>query len=246
MNKVQHNIMQAIILAGGKGERLRPFTEDCPKGMVKIEGKPILEYQIEWLKKNGIKKIIFACGYLSEKIKEYFGDGKDFGLKFVYSVEVEPLGRGGALKFAWKYLSPNEQIIATNGDIYTEIDLSKVIGVHNSKKKVLATMCLFKYKSPYGVVWVDENSQLVTSFDEKREMPYWVNGGVYVFNYEMVNYLPDKGDHEVTTFPELAERKLLQAYTSNEYWKGIDTVKDMNEFAVDSRSLPLAKKLIKV
>jgi len=237
--------MQAIILSGGKGERLRPFTDSCPKGMVIIEGKPILEYQIEWLKKYGVKEIIFACGYLSEKIKEYFGDGSKFGFKAIYSVEEEPLGRGGALKKAWQYVNEGKQVIATNGDIYTEMDLSMVINVHKKKKDILATMCLFPYNSPYGIVRVDEKG-FVSDFEEKRKLPYWINGGVYIFEYEMKDYLPDQGDHEVATFPELAKRKLLFAHKSTDYWRGIETVKDMNEFALDSKVLPLAKKLIKV
>ena len=93
--------MKAIILSGGKGERLRPFTENCPKGMIQIEGKPILHYQIEWLKKSGVTEVIFACGYLNEKIREYFGDGWKLGIKADYSIEEKPLGRGGAIKKAW-------------------------------------------------------------------------------------------------------------------------------------------------
>ena len=229
--------MKAIVLAGGKGERLRPFTNECPKGMVQIEGKPILEYQIEWLKKYGVKEVIFACGYLSEKIKEYFGDGKKFGIKCHYSVEDEPLGRGGALKKAWHYLvDDGEPVIATNGDIYTELDLSEMVNFHKSKKNILVTMCLIPYKSPYGVIRVSDDD-LITGFDEKRKLPYWINGGVYVFNYDAVNHLPEKGDHETLTFPKLAEKKLLMGYKSNAYWRSIETVKDLNEVARERASV---------
>ena len=223
--------MKAIILSGGKGERLRPFTNECPKGMVQIEGKPILEYQIEWLKKYGVKEVIFACGYLSEKIKEYFEDGKKFGIRCHYSIEDEPLGRGGALKKAWQYIKDDkEPVIATNGDIYTELDLREMISLHKSTKDILVTMCLIPYKSPYGVVRIGDDG-LVMGFDEKRKLPYWINGGVYIFNHEVVNHLPEKGDHETLTFPDLAKRKLLQGYKSNAYWRSIETVKDLNEVA---------------
>ena len=232
--------MQAIILAGGKGERLSPFTNDCPKGMLEIDGKPILEYQLEWLKKYGVTKVVFACGHLSEVIKNYFGNGKRFSLEIDYSIEEEPLGRGGAIKKAWEKISTGEPIIVTNGDIYTEMDLSLVIKAHKEKKTVLATICLFPYKSPYGIVRLNENG-LVDDFGEKRTLPYWVNGGIYIFDQEVKHYLPDKGDHETTTFPELAKRKLMQGYKSHDYWKGIDTVKDLNEFSSDKKYLLLVK-----
>ncbi|KAF0190263.1 MAG: nucleotidyl transferase [bacterium] len=117
--------MQAIILAGGRGERLSPFTNTRPKGMLEIEGKPILEYQLEWLKKHKVKRVVFACGYLSEVIKEHFGDGGKYSLEIDYSIEKTPLGRGGALKKAWEKILPGGLVIATNGDIYTEMDLQR-------------------------------------------------------------------------------------------------------------------------
>ena len=116
---------QALILCGGKGERLNSLTVKCPKGMINVEGKPILEYQIEWLKRHGVEHIIFACGYLHEQIQNYFGDGKKFSLGIDYSIEEQQLGRGGAIKKAWSKLKPNERVIITNGDIYTEMDLKK-------------------------------------------------------------------------------------------------------------------------
>lgn len=235
--------MQAIVLAGGKGERLSPFTNNCPKGMIKIEGKPILEYQIEWLKKYGVNKIIFACGYLHEKIKEYFGDGSKFGLKVEYSVEKEPLGRGSAIKIAWELASKESPIIVTNGDIYTQMDLNEAIIEHKKqreKRNIIATICLFPYKSPYGIVRLNVDN-LIDSFDEKRTLPYWVNGGIYIFEEKVKDYLPDKGDHEISTFIELAKGKLMFGYKSYDYWKGIDTVKDLNEFVIDVKALQLVK-----
>lgn len=229
--------MQAIILAGGKGERLSPFTNTCPKGMIKIEGKPILEYQLEWLKKYNVKRVIFACGYLSEVIKEHFGNGKKYSLEIDYSIEEMPLGRGGALKKAWEKISEG-LVIATNGDIYTKMDLSRVISAHNESKArgTIATICLFPYKSPYGIVRVN-NDGLVVDFQEKRTLPYYVNGGIYIFEQEVRNYLPDIGDHETTTFVELARKKLMFGYKSSDYWRGIDTVKDLNEFTYEKKAL---------
>ena len=226
--------MRAIILSGGKGERLRPFTDECPKGMIKVEGKPILEYQIEWLKQYGITEIIFACGYKNEVIKDYFKDGKELSVKIDYSVESEPLGRGGAIKKAWNMIADEKAVIVMNGDVYTEMDLNKAINAHKEKQGILATICLFPYKSPYGIVRMD-NFGLVTSFEEKRTLPYWVNGGIYIFEHAVKTYLPDCGEHELMTFPELAGRGVLFGYKSLDYWKGIDTVKDMQEFVSDKK-----------
>lgn len=242
----EENIKSAIILAGGKGERLSPFTNNCPKGMLKIDGKPILEYQIEWLKKYEIKKIIFACGYLHEVIRDYFGDGKKFSVNIDYSIEDEPLGRGGAIKKAWELIKSNELIIALNGDVYTEMDLNKVIKSHIENKDIIATICLFPYKSPYGIVRLDKDG-MVESFEEKRTLPYWVNGGIYIFESDVIKYLPQKGDHETTTFPELAKKGLISGYKCLDYWKGIDTVKDLNEFSFDKKnSLPSLRKIVSV
>lgn len=232
--------MQSIILSGGKGQRLTPFTNTCPKGMLKIEDKPILEYQIEWLKKYGVKKIVFACGYLSEVIQDYFGNGDRFSIQIEYSIEKEPLGRGGAIKKAWDKITTDEPIVALNGDIITEMDLKKMLDAHYGQKNILGTICMVPYKSPYGIVRVDELG-IVQSFEEKRSLPYWVNGGIYIFETGIKSYLPDKGEHETETFPILAKERKLYGYKSNDYWKGIDTVKDLNEFAADTEKLQFVK-----
>ena len=225
--------MQSIIISGGKGERLGSVTKSCPKGMVEIAGKPLLEYQINWLKNSGVEKIVFACGYLHEQIQDYFKDGKKFSIDIDYSVENEPLGRGGAIKQAWGKLNPNEKVVVTNGDIYTALDLVKTVNAHVKKvkeKSIKGTVCLFTFKSQYGIVKTDKND-LIEKFEEKPTLPFWINGGVYVFEHDVKDHLPDKGDHETTTFPEFAKSGLLYGYRSNEYWKSIETVKDINEFA---------------
>ena len=228
--------MQAILLCGGKGERLDPLTSFCPKGMVRVNGKPLLEYQLQWLKGQGIKKIVFACGYLNKEIQNYFEDGKDFLLDINYSVEDEQLGRGGAIKKAWEMLSPCERFIVTNGDIYTELDLKKVISFHNSQNNCKATICLFPYKSSYGIVNFNDNNQ-VERFEEKPTLPFWINGGIYIFDYDLKKYFLDRGDHETTVFPTLLEKKLLYCYKSTEYWKSIETVKDLTEFSLNKQAL---------
>jgi len=220
--------MYAIVLAGGLGLRLRPLTNRKPKPMVEILRKPILEYQIEWLKSQGVDNFVIACGYKHEKIVKYFGDGEKLGVRIQYSVEKEKLGTGGGIKQALNYVDENEEdIIVTNGDIITTIDLKPMIEYHK-ETNFMATMLLVPFKSPYGIVDVDETSR-IRGFREKPELPYWINGGVYIIKRNIVDFLPDRGDIEKETFPVLAEKGLLGSYKSRGFWRAIDTIKDLSE-----------------
>ncbi len=147
--------MHAIVLAGGKGERLRPFTEDRPKPMVEIMGIPMLSYQLQWLQGQGVTDVVISCGYRHEVIQTYFGDGERLGLRITYAVEQEPLGRGGALRFAFQSVPEREDVvIATNGDVITNLRLSPVLEAHR-RRKMLATLVLAPFVSQYGIVEVD-------------------------------------------------------------------------------------------
>ena len=222
--------MYALVLAGGKGERLRPLTSDRPKPMVPIGGKPILEYQLEWLRREGVTDVVILCGYLQEVISSYFGDGSRWGLRIVYSVETEPLGRGGALKKGFRLVPPDVPfVIATNGDNVTDQPLAPLIRSHR-RTRVDATLMLAPLVSPFGIARVGRGSR-IRGFDEKPRLPYWINAGVYVLSPKFFEDLPDKGDHETTLFPQLAECGKLYGYRSNAYWKGIDTLKDLSEAA---------------
>ncbi|HXF81866.1 MAG TPA: nucleotidyltransferase family protein [bacterium] len=220
--------MQAIILAGGKGERLRPFTEDRPKCMVEILGVPLLGYQLQWLSAQGITDIIISCGYRHEAIQNYFGSGEKWGVTLRYSVESQPLGRGGALRLAFGLLAPGEDLcLATNGDVVTNVRLKPLVAAHR-QLGVLATVVLAPFISPYGVVEVDAEDHIV-AFHEKPELPYWMNAGIYVLSRQVEPLLPTLGDHEDSTFPTLARERQLGAYKSRAYWRSVDTVKDVTE-----------------
>lgn len=225
--------MKAIILAGGKGERLRPYTNDRPKGMVEILGVPLLAYQVRWLRANGIEGILFSCGYRHEVIRNYFGDGSRWGVTIEYVVEETPLGRGGGMKLAFSHLSPEDDpVVVTNGDVITNFPLRQMIAEHRASG-AMGTIYLAPYFSPFGIVEVDADRR-VLGFQEKPELPYWINGGVYVLNRAIYDFLPDRGDHEVETFPLLARRGQLRAFCSRAYWQSVDTVKDLS---VTSREL---------
>jgi len=216
----------ALIIAGGQGERLRPLTTDRPKPMVPIAGRPILEHQIEWLHGEGVTNIILLCGYRSDVIRRHFGDGSKHGVQIEYSIEEEPLGRGGALRQGSALLPAGEQVvIATNGDILTDQQLAPILQRHR-RKNATATVMLTPLLSPYGVVKVARDSH-IESFDEKPVLPYWINAGVYVLSREFFELLPTRGDHEDSTFPELSRRKELYGFKSNAYWRAVDSFKDI-------------------
>ncbi len=222
--------MYAIVLAGGKGERLRPFTEDRPKPMVEIMGVPMLGYQLQWLQGQGVTDAVISCGYRHEVIEAYFGGGERLGLRISYVVEQDPLGRGGALRLALGRIPENEEaVIATNGDVITNLRLAPVLEMHRSRR-MIATVVLTPFVSPYGIVEIDGDDR-VTHFQEKPELPYWINAGIYVLSPAIREHLPERGDHETTTFPALARSGKLGAYKSQAYWRGVDTIKDVNEVA---------------
>lgn len=224
--------MQAILLAGGKGERLRPFTADRPKAMVEVLGVPLLGYQLQWLQAQAVTDIIISCGYRHEVIEDYFGTGEKWGVRIQYAVEAQPLGRGGALKLAFGLLREGEDVcLATNGDVLTNVRIKPLLQAHR-ESGCLATVVLAPFISPYGIVEVDADDRVV-AFHEKPELPYWVNAGIYVLAREIERLLPDQGDHEDTTFPRLAAERNLGAFKSRSYWRAVDTMKDLSEVQKD-------------
>ena len=227
--------MYALVLAGGKGERLRPLTEDRPKPMILLAGKPILEYHLTWLRDNGVTHALLLGGYRADVIQDYFGDGRRWGLSLDYSLEDEPLGRGGAFKLAFSRVPPSEELlIGTNGDVLCNQPLAPILRAHRTSGAV-ATVMLTRFVSPYGIVRVARDGRIIR-FEEKPRLPHWINAGLYVLSRPFFDLLPDLGDHEDTVFPLLAERGQLRAYRARGYWRSIDTVKDLTEAA---RDLPL-------
>jgi NDP-sugar pyrophosphorylase family protein len=192
--------LYALIIAGGEGERLRPLTDDRPKNMVPVAGRPIVDRQLDWLREGGVTDVVFLCRYKAEVLQAHVDDGSKFGLRAHYSIEPEPLGRGGALKLAYALVPADAPfVIACNGDILTDQPLDELIAFHQTKRAV-ATIMLAPLRSPYGIVDVADDGQ-IQSFVEKPILPLWVNAGVYVFSREFFALLPDKGDHETTALP---------------------------------------------
>lgn len=220
-------VKSAIILSGGKGERLRPYTNDRPKPMVEVGGNPILSYALKQLKEAGVDEVVFACSYQREILQEHVGDGSRYGVRAKYSVEETPLGRGGGIKQAMKMLDEGwENTVVINGDNLWKLNVSELMK-KQEENAALATLVVVPLKSPYGIVEFNESDE-VLGFKEKPVLPHWVNAGIYIFSKEIESLLPDEGDHEVETFPKLPPDKFL-VYKSTDYWRGVDTVKDLTE-----------------
>ncbi|VFJ15477.1 nucleotidyltransferase family protein [Candidatus Nitrosocosmicus franklandus] len=218
--------MKAVILAGGFGKRLKPITDNRPKPMIEILGKPIIEWQIRLLSKNNIREIIICVGYLKEQIINHIASGNKFNVNVAYMVEEEPLGTGGALKNTQSLLKDEKNgFFMINGDILTNLDFSAL-----SHKNEFNSLAVVPLRSPFGIV--DFNEQLyVTGFKEKPNiLDKWINAGVYFFNQEIFNYLPDKGNIETTALPAMAnEQKLKAKKFEKSFWKSIDSHKDIEE-----------------
>jgi NDP-sugar pyrophosphorylase family protein len=231
-------IRQAVILAGGQGTRLRPYTDSVPKVMIQIAGRCIIDHQLHWLAAAGVTDVVVSAGHLSEVLIDHLA-GHDQPVRIETVVEDEPLGRGGGLKHAGKRLpDPAQPWYALNGDIWTRFDLRELAARHASQQAV-ATIALARPRLPWGVVDVDDAGR-VTDFVEAPPSPYSINAGVYAFAPDILDLLPDVGDHERSTFPELARQRRLAGFTIEGYWRAIDTAKDIAEAAKELGSAAAA------
>jgi mannose-1-phosphate guanylyltransferase len=220
--------MQALILAGGEGTRLRPLTIHTPKPVVPIVNRPFLHYQIEILKRAQIKEITLSLSYQPNKIADIFGDGEEDGLKIHYTVEQSPLGTAGAYKNAREHLT--QTTVVFNGDILTDIDIAGVIAYHR-ERNAAATIVLTPVENPsaYGLVETESDGR-VRRFLEKPKLEEitcnTINAGVYVLEPHILDYIPagDKFSFEYQLFPALlANNEPFYAYTWEGYWLDIGT-----------------------
>lgn len=197
--------MKALILAGGFGTRLRGIIEDKPKSMAPVANRPFLVYLTLQLKEQGLTDIVLCIGYRGEQIEKYFDDGSRWGVHIAYSQEKEPLGTGGAMNLA-EGLIRGENFLVMNGDSFLDVDLNGLVEFH-LEREALATMALVEVKDParYGTVEINERGE-IESFGEKGKSSRskLVNGGVYVLNREIFEYIPEgKVSLEKEVFPKL-------------------------------------------
>lgn len=232
--------MKAVILAGGFGKRLRPLTEKLPKPMLPVADKPILYWQLKWLKHHGIRDVVLCVGYLREKVQEKIEDGRRYGVKVSYVVEEEPLGTGGALMNAHDALSDEEVFLMINGDILTDLNPLQVASAIN---EAVGAIALVPLPSPYGIVNFDSEGKIRAFVEKPKIKGSWINAGVYAFTQEIFNYLPQKGDVERTAFPRLAEEGKLRAATfPDSFWISIDSHKDLEEASKRVPNVPVFKE----
>ena len=218
---------QAVILAGGQATRLRPYTDDRPKPLVEVAGTTIFEHQVRWLAAGGVQHVVVSCGYRADVFSRFVAETA-LPVEVTIMVEDQPLGRGGGLKFGAQNLPfPGEGWFGLNGDVLTDAPL-RDIREHHVTGGATATVAVARFKCPYGVLDLGDDGR-VQRFVESRLLPYWINAGIYAFQPEVVELLPDRGDHEDSTFPELSREGRLLAFRIPGYWKGIDTAKDLRD-----------------
>ena len=225
--------MQALILAGGLGTRLRPITHKIPKHMVKIGDKPFLEHLIIMLKKNGINDIVLCVGYLFGQIRDYFGDGKKFGVNIKYSAEKNLMGTGGAIKLAEKYLQDDFFVIY--GDSYLELDYGRLMQFHKKINKT-GVLAVYNNKSKTFVknnVEIDRHGY-VAGYNKKnqgKKMNY-VDAGVLVFKKSILKHIPSnkKISLEEDIFPKLIKMNGLHSFKSKNRFYDVGTMQRLKVF----------------
>lgn len=224
--------MDAVILVGGQGTRLRPLTDTRPKPMIALADRPFVEYQLDLLRRHGISTVVFACGYRTESLEEHFGSGDQFGMTIRYVVDPHPLGTAGAIKNAQPVLSGTSRIVVLNGDILTDLDIDALVAAHEAAG-VLGTLTLTTVSDPsrYGLVRCDESgrvSQFVekpVSSDGRLDGPFLINAGTYLFEPQVLDTIPDGQacSIERDIFPGMAAAGQLAGYVSDAYWRDIGT-----------------------
>lgn len=230
--------MQAVIMAGGKGTRLASVTKDIPKPMVQIDGKPLLQYQIENLRDNGVLNIILIIGHLGYVIREYFGDGSKFGVKISYFEEESPLGTAGALSEIKSKLE--DDFFLVFGDLFLNVNFKRFRDFHLDKD-ALITLFVHPNSHPYDsdIVVVNENQCVVEwsykNSERKKDYDNLVNAGLYVINKKLIESLPlhRKIDLEKDIITQKLATGKVYAYHSTEYVKDVGTPERLNKVTDD-------------
>lgn len=222
--------MQAVIIAGGLGTRLRPVTLQTPKPMVEVNGRPFIEHQILLLKRNGVKDFILCVGYLAERFVEHFGDGKKLGVNIDYSIEEEPLGTGGALKNAEDKIE--DDFLSVNGDTYLPIDYRRLVGFYRKRKRKGVVVLYDNRKK------IAENNislgvdGLVSGYNKNSGAGMnYVDAGVCVFNKSVLSLIPAgrKVSLELEIFPRLIGQRELVGYVTGRRFYDMGTPDRLRE-----------------
>ena len=215
--------MEAIVLAGGKAERLGDAAGGLPKSLVPVGGQPLLAWQIGRLAQAGVRRVIVSCFGGDEQV---FHDRLgDLDVELVCAGEPERLGRGGGIRYASAMRDETGDVLAMNGDELVDVDFPALLERHRSTGAA-ATVTVAQPPSQFGQVDLDDDD-VVTGFHEVSRVPYWVNCGIYVLSEEALARFPEQGDHETTAFPELAADGKLRAFRHTGVWLTVNTPKEL-------------------
>jgi mannose-1-phosphate guanylyltransferase len=218
--------MQALILVGGEGTRLRPLTSTVPKPVVPLVDRPFIAYMLDWLRGHGVDDVVMSCGFLASGVRNVLGDGSQYGVRLRYVEEPRPLGTGGALKFAEELLA--DRFLMLNGDVLSDLDLSAQVAMHEAKD-AKCTLALIPVEDPsaYGLVRRDDD-EAVTEFLEKPSSDQidtnLISAGAYVVNKEILDLIPPDTNFSIEreVFPRLVGQGLY-GYAGSGYWLDIGT-----------------------
>ncbi|MEO8210772.1 MAG: sugar phosphate nucleotidyltransferase [bacterium] len=231
--------MQAVIMAGGFGTRLRPLTNNIPKPMVPIVNKPILEHIINLLKLYSIKDYVVLLYYMPDTIKNYFGDGRKFGVKIRYVVPDQDYGTAGAVKLSEKFIK--DKFIVISGDVLTDFNLKEISDFHN-KKNTISTLSLYSSKNPlqYGIVLTNEQDRIVRFLEKPSSSEIFsdtINTGIYFFNKEIFDYIPpgESFDFSQNLFPLLLKNNIpIFGYKTKGYWRDVGNLEEYIDANMDT------------
>ena len=227
--------LQAVIMAGGYGTRLRPLTEELPKPLLLVGDRPLMEFTIERLRQAGIRRINVMTHYLAEKIINYFGDGKSWGVELNYVTEDHPLGTAGALGLMEE---PDEPLLVINGDILTRLDFRAMLSFHREHGADL-TVAVWHYelKVPYGVMECD--GPFVRLVREKPNLSFLVNAGVYLLEPSVHHYIPNGERFDMTDLIQrlLEEKRRVVSFPVIEYWLDIGQGADYKQAQEDAQKV---------
>ena len=237
------NKAQAIILVGGQGTRLRPLTSDTPKPMLPIGGVPVIEHQIYKLKDAGINRIILGTSFKAEIFSSYFGDGSKLGVELIYAFESEPLGTGGAIRNAGKFLTngKNDPVVVLNGDIMSNLNIKDMVNFWVDKKADVG-LYLTTVDNPraFGLVPTDDEDNVLAFLEkpktDKEIITNQINAGCYIFKHSIIDTIDDTRpvSVEVETFPRLLNEKAkVVGYVDDCYWLDLGTLMSFVNGSID-------------
>jgi NDP-sugar pyrophosphorylase family protein len=219
--------VEALLLAGGKAERLGDAAQGLPKPLVPVGGLPLAAYAVARLVESGVTRVIIACRAGDEDA--FLAALSGLGAEVEAVGETEPLGRGGGLRLAATRRQEEGAVLALNGDELLDVDFRALVTEHEGCGAA-GTIVVAQVRSPFGVVAVEEDG-MITGFREAPLLEHWVNSGVYVLGEDALALLPEKGDHEQSTFPQLADERRLHAHRHEGVWLTVNTPKDLRRAA---------------